>query len=165
MASISISFDMGPTSANRLAAMTERVTRFFQRTASKIAHAKYEFTQGIANLVRWAPVIWGDFDWDWSPLARVMEYKLRRMANLHNYHGHHLNNQREARQMMICANLLNRLDKDEYFDQAYQRYDAYENLTDQQKGRYAALQATQIQKDDQRLLGTIIGKYLNHWWD
>lgn len=42
--------------------------------------------RGIRNVIRWAPVVWHDADYDWAPLARIMEYKLRRMSAHHEGH-------------------------------------------------------------------------------
>lgn len=71
--------------------------------------------RGARNVIRWIPVIWDDFDWDWAPLARIMEYKLRRMSRLFA-NGNHVGCEKDSRRMLICANLLKRLADDDYFD-------------------------------------------------
>ena len=111
---------------------------------------------GIKNVIRWAPVIWRDADFDWEYLAHVMEYKLRRMSKNFGANQRHTDWNRQERQTLICAELLHRLRKDEYFRNAEKRY---ENIGLQVKAAQAQ------QKYDQEYLGKILGKYLNHWWD
>lgn len=111
---------------------------------------------GVYNVIRWIPVIWFDVDWDWSALARVMEYKLRRSAKLETEHGHHTTSKKDGKDMLICANLLQRLIEDEYSDRAMKVFS---------DRRQAYKIAAGVQHHDQYLLGKIIGKHLTHWWD
>ena len=54
---------------------TEQLAAIYDRT--------YDFVAGIIhgtrNLIRWFPIIWGDRNWDWEYLARIMIFKLRMM--------------------------------------------------------------------------------------
>ncbi len=111
---------------------------------------------GIANIFRWAPIIWFDQDWDWSYLATIMEYKLRRSAHLEETTGHHVGSLRDARNMRTCAELLHRLQEDNYYENAMKRFG---------HNRFAGVFAQRQQRSDQHYLGLILGKYLTHWWD
>ena len=106
-------------------------------------------------MLRWTPVIWSDRDWDWCHLARVMQFKLHAAARLEETRGH-LTSKRDAKQMRVCAALLRRLMDDEYYENAARRHG---------EGRLAVLAAVEAQREDQRLLGTLIGKHLTSWWD
>jgi hypothetical protein len=102
--------------------------------------------RGIKNFIRWTPVIWHDFDWDWSPLARIMEYKLRRMSKVFA-NGHLVGCEKDARRTLICAILLRRLFEDEYHNNG--------------SPKTAHLRA----KYDQEYCFKLMGKYLQRWWD
>lgn len=111
---------------------------------------------GIRNVLRWTPVIWFDEDFDWACLAEVMEFKLNLMAEEFHSHGHHLNSELDARRCRTCAILLRRLIDDNYWEEAIKRFG---------ESRLAATHSSQVQKNDQRYLGLLLGKYMNHWWD
>lgn len=115
-----------------------------------------DIRDGICNVFRWSKVIWFDSDYDWEYLAEVMEYKLRRMSKGFKEHGHHVNADLDAHRMLVCAELLKRLREDEYWQNAQIRFG---------KSTLAANHSQMVQKNDQKYLGVILGKYLNHWWD
>ncbi len=96
-----------------------------------------DIVDGIYNMFRWIPVIWKDQDWDWLFLARIMEYKFRRMSKVFE-NGCHSNAYKDARRTLICAELLKRIIEDDKpeMNQFYQEY-----------------------------LGRLIGKYFLGWWD
>lgn len=113
------------------------------------------FFHGLGNLRRWLPLIWRDRDWDWEFLARVMEFKLRRMAHHENFFGHHVGSKLDARNQLVCAELLKRLRDDDYYLNARKFFD----------GKDAMDAACRQQRSDQRYLGLLLGKYLTHWRD
>lgn len=115
-----------------------------------------DIRNGICNIIRWTPVIWYDADFDWEYLAKIMEYKLRRSSKFFADHGHHVGSELDAKRMLVCAELLHRLREDHYFDNARKRF-GESPLT----AKFSHVQ----QRADQRYLGLILGKYLNHWWD
>lgn len=72
--------------------------------------------------------------------------------------GHLLNGERYARQMRICADILHRMDNDQfYYDNAEKRYPNRDSIW--------AKSISKHQKADQEYLGLMIGKYMRHWWD
>jgi hypothetical protein len=103
---------------------------------------------GIKNIFRWIPVIWFDRDFDWSYLASIMEYKLRRMSSNFNKYGHHVSSKKDAKRMIICAELLKRLISEEYFEKTT-------SFKQQEKlGDYY-----------QEYLASLLGKHLRSWWN
>lgn len=116
----------------------------------------YDTINGVSSIIRWIPLIWHDRDWDWCYLASIMEFKLRRMSDHELKHGHHLTSEFDAKNQLICAHLLKRLRDDSYFEEAKKQF---------KDRRFAAKQSVAVQKQDQEMLGRILGKYLTHWWD
>lgn len=115
------------------------------------------FWYGPKNVIRWAPVIWRDIDYDSVALLRIMEYKLRRLSNVLK-DGHLVSGDRNARNTLIAAELCKRLNDDEvYYLNADKRWP--------KRGKHWAMHITYTQKQDQQMLGKIIGKYITHWWD
>lgn len=70
--------------------------------------------QGIPNLIKWAPVIWRDKDWDQYFLYVILKFKLEQMEKLHLEYGHTLNAEKYAGEMRTCILLLDRIIKDDY---------------------------------------------------
>lgn len=94
----------------------------------------YDIVYGIENLFVYFPVIWKQRDFDWSFLAIVMEFKLRRMSKSCN---NHMSSEKDAKRMLIGAELLKRMVDDSNDNQKY--YQDY--------------------------LGKLIGKHFRSWWD
>ena len=110
---------------------------------------------GIWNIIQWTPIIWRDRDWDWYYLSRIMEFKLRKMNKAFVKYGHHVGSERDARQMLICAELLKRLQDDDAEDFSKQR-DDWRN--------YYKLHEIRM-KEWQEMFGKYMGKFLRNWWD
>lgn len=128
----------------------------WRTTWSNLHSCWIDIRYGVRNLWRWLPIVWFDDDSDWSHLAEMMERKLRWSAEHEERYGHHVGSKLDAKRMRICADLLKRLRADEYWGNAAIRFGE----------TTAAAKASQAQqKNDQRYLGLILGKYLTHWWD
>lgn len=83
--------------------------RWLPRTIiPNLTHAYYEIIYGIKNLFIYFTIIWIQRDWDWEYLARIMEFKFRRMAANFEKYG----SAREAKNLLICATLLKRMIED-----------------------------------------------------
>ena len=83
---------------------------------------RYDITAGVKNLIRWFPVIWKDRNWDYNFIYMILKYKLHLMEkNIRNY-GHHVRAEQDADKIKICVNLLDRLIKDEYHDNAFKSH-------------------------------------------
>lgn len=74
----------------------------------------YDIIRGISNIVRWTPIIWSDRDFDWAYMARIMEYKMRRMSKCFT-HEICTNDKKKSKELLICAELLKRLIEDDNF--------------------------------------------------
>jgi hypothetical protein len=113
---------------------------------------KDDIITGIGNVIRWVPVIWFDKDYDWAYLAKIMEYKLRRMSANFIKYGHHVGSKKDAKHMLICAELLRRLHEDKYFDCVY--------IT-----KVTVHKADKIAQYDQEYLFKLLSKHLRSWWN
>ncbi|MDE1971110.1 MAG: hypothetical protein KGI50_06085 [Patescibacteria group bacterium] len=114
----------------------------------------WDLRNGIINIFKWLPVIWFDQDWDWSYLATIMEFKLRNMSKSAE-HWSTLSHKVHQRRMLVCAEILKRLDKDEYWDNMQKVF---------ADKKHAALMAEIQSKGDQKYFGILIGKYMREWW-
>ena len=109
----------------------------------------YSLKRGIINLIRWFPIVWRDEDWDWAFLAEIMEFKFRNMSRCFKHCGHSVDSERQARNTLICAELLKRLREDGFGESSSITYRLHESRM----------------KGWQEMLGRYIGKYLRNWWD
>lgn len=108
--------------------------------------------RGIINVVKWVPVIWGDRDWDWYYLTKIMEYKLRKMSISFKEEGVCVGSEIHAKNMLICAELLKRLNKDD--------------MTDLGGFNSRNILRHEIRMGEwQHMLGRYLGKHLRCWWD
>lgn len=118
---------------------------------------RYDLSQGIKNLIRWFPIIWRDRDWDWKFLACIMEFKLRTMSENMRIYGVATTAARDARQMLICAELLKRLQADSMKDFPHSSRGTLSFST-------LFIHETRM-TEWQKMLGRYLGKYLRNWWD
>jgi hypothetical protein len=79
------------------------------------------FKQGIKNIIYWLPVIWKDRDWDTHYIYEVLKHKLKAQAKYIADKGRHTSAERDARNMKICANLIQKL-QDDYYSSEYTKY-------------------------------------------
>lgn len=121
-----------------------------------IRFAYWDLANGVRNVIRWTPVIWFDADFDSGYLMEVMEYKFRRMHKRFETTRITTDWRRQSRQCLICAELLKRLQDDDYWKVASKQFG---------QNAIAAKHSQKVREHDQRLLGRMIGKYLTHWWD
>lgn len=96
----------------------DNIIRFFERQQDKIEQFFKEIIYGIENLIIWLPVIWKDRNWDHWFLYKVLQHKLKQMIKLQRKWGNSINADDYADQMQVCVNLLDRLLKDEYLENA-----------------------------------------------
>lgn len=78
---------------------------------------------GIINLIKWTPTIWKDRDWDHSYFHIIIHKKLSNMEKYLRKYGHHVDAEKDADNIKICLNLLNRILKNEYHEMVYKDHD------------------------------------------
>ena len=67
----------------------------------------------LRRLWAWLPIIWEDRDFDQAYLYRIMAFKLRRMQRVVGDDGYHVGSERDAKNIAICAHILERLASDD----------------------------------------------------
>lgn len=85
---------------------------------SEIKRLYRSFITGVKNLYQWFNIIWNDRDWDYHFILKILEHKLRLQANKIGSRNLHEGAKANARDMIICANLINKL-KDDYYRDEY----------------------------------------------
>ena len=80
-----------------------------------------DFISGVKNLYKWLPIIWKDRDWDHFYIYQIIEFKLRGQAKYIGTKDRHTRAKEDARDMLICANLIAKI-KDGYYDGEYMDY-------------------------------------------
>jgi hypothetical protein len=103
---------------------------------------------GISNLWAWLPIIWKDRDWDSWFIYQIIEFKLRRQSNYIGRKDRHTRAQEDAKDMLICADLINKV-KDSYYDSEYTDYHESEMVfTDiEDKPGYSEININTISED------------------
>ena len=117
------------------------------------------FVLGIKNLFRWHPIIWKDRDWDHYFIEHMLYHKLIHTYNFfiseHAVTDWDVPEQDKAlRALRICITILERRSDNFYLLICSDVYNMEEIKL-----------IYEIEKRDQKLLGKLIGEYLNYWWD
>ena len=144
---------------------------------------------GIENLIKWAPVIWDDRQWDNQFIYKVFRHKLHLTEQCIRKHGHHVRNIEDADKIKTCVLLIDRLIEDDYLEKVSKRY--YEkwgrpdfNIKDgfldikypnvktkkdkeQESKDYKRLinKEQEMKKQDLDLLFKTMNKHIQSWWD
>lgn len=136
---------------------------------------RYDIPNGITNLWRWFPEVWRLRDWDdcyiWGLMARQMSY----MAKSIGENGHHLNNERTAKQLRIAAECCRRLADDwepgntppgqpfDYDEATLRRWIYLQNRANRRKK--AGLPFEKPVNPALRILCKELERHSRSWWD
>ena len=81
---------------------------------SKIGYKVRGFFTSVGNLIKWFPVIWKDRDWDDHYIFEVFKFKLEKQAKYIKEKGFHTNSDLDAKRMMLCVKLMEKVQEDFY---------------------------------------------------
>ena len=81
---------------------------------SKIGYKVRGFFTSVGNLIKWFPVIWKDRDWDDHYIFEVFKFKLEKQAKYIKEKGFHTNSDLDAKRMMLCVKLMEKIQEDFY---------------------------------------------------
>lgn len=70
----------------------------------------------IRNIKKWWPILKEDEDWDYHYLLEVMKFKLEKMADYHDKHGHFDGSDDTVRELSEAVGLISALIEDDFFD-------------------------------------------------
>jgi hypothetical protein len=78
------------------------------------------FVDGIANLIKWAPLIYKDRNWDYRYIYDMLEFKLLQQRNYLVKANRHVGTPETNYYITVCLNLIQRIKEDyygcEYYD-------------------------------------------------
>jgi len=80
-----------------------------------------QFFNRIYNLIRWAPIIWRDQDWDDHYIFEILKFKLKNQAKYIGGKNRHTTAKRDAEVMMLCVRLIDKV-QNEYYGTEYFKY-------------------------------------------
>ena len=95
----------------------------YRYTIDKLESLFYSVKYGIENLINWFPIIWQDRNWDHYFIYVILKKKLALTEYQIRKYGHHTRAEEDADNIKVCINLLSRLIKDEYFENAFTKHD------------------------------------------
>jgi len=154
-----------------------------------------DFYYRVINVIRWIPTIWKDNDWDHAFLYKILRKKISHMEKYFRIDGHHLNSDKEADQMKVTVNILDRLINDDYLSNALKPHKEkwgemefkfnkcedsnlstlefiYEKAnTEKEKKqcrkefKLAGDHSEYMLNQDLEYLLKLFRKYIRHWWD
>ena len=88
------------------------------------------FLESVRSLIRWFPIIWKDRNWDQYYLYKILRTKINMMSEYHKNFGHTEDAEKISEQMKLVADLIEKLENDDYYDDAliplYEKYPDFE---------------------------------------
>jgi len=96
----------------------ERLKDFLSFVRRLYIDIKYKI-KGIKNIFIWIPILIEDRQWDHGYIFIILKKKLELMEKYFLKHGHPVGSEKDAKNMRIAINLLDRLIKDNYMDHAF----------------------------------------------
>jgi hypothetical protein len=152
-----------------------------------------EFWWNITNIIRWIPILWNNFDWDYAFLLDVMEYKLQRLYDGINHYQNHLYYKRDLFWINISINLINKIKNDYYSNEMHDYHitdwdilepvnekdnldeyfrlnnNLYNKIIKEQPNRdrfgIAVSMASEKHNKAKNLLFKILNEHIEEWWD
>ena len=117
---------------------------------------------GTKNIIKWAPVIYKDRDWDHWHIYEILKTKLQHQANYLLQHGHLENSAKYAQQMLKCIEMIDTVQNERVIDEYLASVDPY----DESKLSWEKLdEAETKQREAKKDLFTYIEEHIEYWWD
>jgi hypothetical protein len=91
---------------------------FFQKIKEIPRNIKY----GIESCIKWAPIIWKDRNWDQHFIYVILRHKLYLTEQIIRKHGHYVDNKKDADNIKICINILDRFIEDKHCDIVWDKH-------------------------------------------
>ena len=99
----------------------KKLYRWFKWKFSYLPDTIY---QGIKNIIRWAPVIYHDKDWDYSFTFKILKFKLENTKKHFEKHKYFESWSNNVKWINICIKLIDRIEGDFYNDEYFSYYKA-----------------------------------------
>jgi len=130
-----------------------------------IQNLKYKWRSlvtGIRNLIKWAPVIYKDRDWDQWFIYEILKTKLRHQANYFLKEGHLVSSEKHALQILECIEMIEIVQNEKILDEYISTVDIYTDSTMSWEELDAAEGKQRRAKKD---LFKHLEKNIDYWWD
>jgi len=75
-----------------------------------------EYIRKIKNLIRWAPIIWRDRDWDYYFIYEILKHKLIFTEEFIREKGVHMFNTEDADSILKAIDLINKAQTEYHLD-------------------------------------------------
>jgi hypothetical protein len=79
---------------------------------------KYKI-RGIKNIFIWTPILIEDRQWDHTFVLMILKKKFELMEKYFLKYGHHVGSNKDAKNIRFAINLLDKLIKDDYMENAF----------------------------------------------
>lgn len=125
-------------------------------TVYNIKYKIKTIVNGISNLYRWRKTIYHDRDWDYTYIYEILKTKLKFQAEYLLKHGHHVNSAKDAKQILECIDLIDKVQNEYYIDEALkkEKWDLVEMEAAEEKHNQARKQLFQM-----------LSENIEGWWD
>ena len=138
-------------------------------------------TDSIKRLIKWAPIIWSDRDWDHYFILNVLKMKIKFFREHIEKYGLHVNKGRDCKNMLIAELLIERLQNPSQYVEHYKaEYDRKwptpegdilellnRNFSKEETADFKRLM--QLEEEawnrDFKYLSEHLRKHLRQWWD
>jgi hypothetical protein len=81
------------------------------------------FIVGVGNLIKWAPVIWKDRDWDHSFFFDILKFKISNMAKVQGSRMPYKGSERNVEIMNTIVRLIDKFQTEHYLDEYFDYVD------------------------------------------
>jgi hypothetical protein len=75
-----------------------------------------EYIRKIKNLIRWAPIIWRDRDWDYYFIYEILKHKLAFTEKFIREKGVHVFNTEDANSILKAIDLIDKVQTEYHLD-------------------------------------------------
>lgn len=125
---------------------------------------------GICNIIKWAPLIYNDRDWDQYYLLKMLEFKFKNMAECQLESANHIGYERTAKELKLAAEYCRRLNDDSMFGEgifptSHKRKSIFGNdlVPSYNKLQYDMMR---LRRNNMKVeLGKLLARKLDTWWD
>ena len=101
----------------------------------------------LKNLIKWWPIIKEDYDWDYTSILELLEFKLNKMAEyFESENAITLEAEKEAKEMKEAAFLCRKLIDDNFFD--FEIWDKWHSKPCNKDGQFPPLVLTEEQQKE-----------------
>lgn len=83
---------------------------------SDIVYPFKRFYRFVVKMFKYGKLLWFDFEFDWTYLLKILQFKMRLMADNFDKNGITVSAPEKAKELRLCVALIDRILKDEYAD-------------------------------------------------